>query len=391
MNILGINLNRVSKEEVSSLIEEYLNGESGITIVTPNPEIILRAQKSEELYHAISDANLRIMDGMGLKIAGWFMGENFARITGADLTREILKIGLKRSESVDIVISDSGLSGDKDIKESCSALYPGLCVNVFTIKKEEIGEFEYERLDSRILINTMGSPFQEVFNNKAVKESKYVRVAIAAGGSIDYITQKAKRAPMLVQFLGFEWLWRAFFHLNRFGRIFNAVVVFPYKFAVWRFILPWLYRPNVACLLLRLRDGEIEVMLTERRGEDETWQLPQGGTDGEDLMKAGARELEEEIGTGKFTGLYFFKNVHKYKFGSSNSPRNTKYGYKGQRQGLFIARFEGVESDIMICPFEHQAYKWVKLDNIVDEVEEVRKESAKKFLDIFNSSGIILK
>ncbi|MEK7068120.1 MAG: NUDIX domain-containing protein, partial [Patescibacteria group bacterium] len=169
------------------------------------------------------------------------------------------------------------------------------------------------------------------------------------------------------------------------------------------FIRPLLYRPDVACLLYKKEDGRInsvelsgaakssrgvKVLLAERRHPLGHWQLPQGGTDGEDLITAGTRELREEIGTRKFKPVACFKNLYKYEFGATPS-RGVKAkqieGYKGQKQGLFIAEFIGQDEDITINFWDHRAWRWVDLDKVADEVHKYRREATKIFIDKFKS------
>jgi len=70
----------------------------------------------------------------------------------------------------------------------------------------------------------------------------------------------------------------------------------------------------VACLLYKKEAGRFKILLVERANEKGHWQLPQGGTDSDDFMTAGERELKEEVGTDKFRPIAGFKNIYKYNF-----------------------------------------------------------------------------
>ena len=54
-----------------------------------------------------------------------------------------------------------------------------------------------------------------------------VRVAIGVGGALDFIAGEIKRAPVWLQKIGWEWLYRLTQEPKRWPRIINAVVVFP--------------------------------------------------------------------------------------------------------------------------------------------------------------------
>ncbi len=381
MNILGININKISKVALLNKIKNNLNTNDQHYIVTPNPEIILKAQKNEELFFILNNASFSIADGFGVKIAGWFIGTNTPRITGADLINDILKIAENNKTDIIFSILKNGLSNKYDIKNTINKLYPNLKFEVLIYNKK-IPIISNQ--NNKILISTLGAPRQEIHNYHILKKNKHIKLAIGVGGSLDYLTKKARRAPKLLRALGLEWLWRVSLYPKRYKRIINALIIFPIQFIKWRFIKPHLYRPNVVCVLYKKENNNYKVLITERRNEHGCWQLPQGGTDGEDLIKAGTRELTEEIGTNKFSPALKSKNIHKYKFSSPNS-HNIKYGYKGQKQGLFIAKFIGTDKDINICPYEHQNWKWVEASNLINEVEEVRRPGTQKYLNILNN------
>jgi len=54
-----------------------------------------------------------------------------------------------------------------------------------------------------------------------------VKIAMGVGGSFDYISGKAGRAPRLIRKIGLEWLWRLFAEPKRIKRIFKATILFP--------------------------------------------------------------------------------------------------------------------------------------------------------------------
>lgn len=397
VNILGVNVSTLEKKEILDKIKLFLADGKQYHITTPNPEIILEAQKDEELFYILNQADLSIPDGVGLKFASWAMGENLRRTTGADLISELrFKISDLR---LAIVNWGSGLSKKEDIEK---------VLREFKIKDFFVKDVEREakqNLDDLaefkpdILFCTLGAPYQEKFiyhtlNSSPCEGEEMVRlpsvkVAIGIGGAFDFLTGKIKRAPKIMRIIGLEWLWRLFKQPQRIKRIYQAVIIFPLKFIKWYFINPFLYRSNVACILFK-KDGKgYKILLAERRDDPGHWQLPQGGTDGEDLMTAGARELREEIDTDKFKPVASFKNLWKYKFAKNSSksgiPNRLSADYKGQKQGLFIAEFLGEDKDITINFWDHRNWKWADADSLLEEVYPDRREATKVFLEKFKS------
>lgn len=394
VNILGINIHKISKSETLEKIEGFLAGVGQHYLVTPNPEILLLSNQDEEFFYILNHADLSLPDGIGLRFAAWLLREDLYRITGANLTQSILKMAEEKKYKVGIVNWCCGLSTVADIETSLNRDYPHLSFLVEDLERgEELPENSRLRnFAPDIMFVALGAPFQEKFIYHNLAKVPSVKVALGIGGAFDFISGKTKRAPKFMRRLGLEWLWRLFSHpqdrWNRAKRIFNAVIVFTFKVLHWRFIMPFQYRPNVACLLYKKVGEKFQVLLVERKDEAGHWQLPQGGLDGLDLETAGTKELREEIGTDKFRVETTYKNLHKYRFDNSKSRhRGAVYtrhaGYGGQRQGLLIAEFLGDDNDIKINFWDHSAWKWVDSENVVDEVGEIRKESMRIYLEKF--------
>jgi len=380
INILGVKLTTLSKKEILDKLEGFIKDGRQHYLVTPNPEIILEARKNEELFFILNQADLSIPDGVGLKFAAWAMGKNIKRFTGADLVKEILANPIFKNLKIALANWESGLSKKKDLEK----LFEILGIKNYFIK--DVARVVEPNLDELIsfqpdiLFSNLGSPYQEKFIYHNLKKLPSVKFGLGVGGAFDFLTGRAERAPRWMRAMGLEWLWRLFIQPKRFKRIYQAVIIFPLKFANWLLINPFLYRPNVACILYRRRGEEIEILLAERRENPDHWQLPQGGTDGEDLVTAGSRELREEVGTDKFKAVASYKNLWRYRI-----PRVGKTGtnYKGQKQGLFVAEFFGSDEDIKINFWDHRSWKWVKADDIISTVYPERQEATKVFMEKF--------
>jgi len=392
INILGINISLYDRNDVLAKIELFLSTNKQIFIITPNPEFILEAQKNEEFFYILNKADLAIPDGVGLKFAGFLLGHNIKRISGADLVKDILAI-LKKNKLKAVILNwRQSISSMEEINHAIKLRYPSLSYMVKSINKEgsDAPFIEINKFKPDILFVTLGSPAQEklIYHNLAKMPS--VKIGMGVGGSFDFLTNKIKRAPKILRIIGLEWLWRLAIEPWRWRRIVNAVIIFPLQFLKWRFILPFLYRPNVACLLFKRVDYNNKILLVERKNEPNHWQLPQGGTDGNDIKTAGIRELQEELGTDKFIPMSYYNYLYRYKFGNFMGKYDVlarkAAGYKGQKQGLLIAEFKGEDKDIKINYYEHSAWKWVDVKNLMNEVHPIRIKATKIYLNKFNES-----
>lgn len=408
-NILGINLSEFSAADVLKKCQEFLSGQTPHYLVTPNSEIVQAAHQDEEFFYILNKADLAIADGFGLKLAGWLFGQNIPRVTGADLTIELLKLAQKEKIKVAIVCWRAGLSNEQDISQMLTNKFPGINTLVLEAEKEVKQPEIIKALNNfspQILFVTFGFPAQEKFIYHNLKNLSSIRLALGVGGSFDFLTKKTKRAPRLWRFLGLESFWRLImaprneFYKQRCQRIYRATFIFIKKILRARFISRFLYRPNVACLLYKSTPAGEKILIVEREDEANHWQLPQGGTDGEPLEIAGTRELREELGTDKFSIVKTYPNLFRYNFSKvieTDSPglkpnisnirasRRLIFDYKGQKQGLLIARFTGQDEDIKINFWDHQAWRWVEAKNLAQEVHACRQKSALIFLEKFNN------
>lgn len=392
LKILGIKVSNIPKDVLLARIAEAPKKPETLRISTLNPEILLLAHENEEYYHILKNFDIAVADGFGLKLAALTYFKNLNRITGADLVVDLFRIAEERAYRVGIVVRKNGLSQVADIEEYLANNFPRLIRRIDAIDHEDYRTADLKEMISfapDFFINTLGAPYQEAIIDSRLDELKTARVAIGVGGALDFLTNKVPRAPKMMRSLGVEWIWRLMIDpKRRIGRIFNAVFVYSLKFIIWRFVLPFFYRPNVACFLYKKAGDSYQVLILERQDAPGHWQIPQGGKDGEPPEVAGRRELNEEVGTDSFRTVTVFRNVHSYIFRYNIIKRydGRSGGYKGQRQDLYIAEFIGSDQEFKLCPWDHTRWRWEDIGTIVDTVHEDRRQAMLKFVECFKKT-----
>ncbi len=388
-NILGINTGQTNQAEMQRMLNIFLHDGSSHQLVTPNPEIILNAQKDEELFYILNRADLSLADGFGLKIAALISGQKLYRHTGADLLPQLLQLADKEKLGVVIVNRRDGLSKNSDIESYLNAKYPQLNYLVIdSVQQAKPNTADIEKIKTfhpKLALCLLGSPTQEKYLFHLQKSINPLAISVGLGGAFDFLTGKLQRAPRWWRNLGLEWLWRLIQQPWRWRRIWRATAVFMFKVLYWRLIMPHLYRPNVAVLLYRRTHQGKEIFIVERQDQKNHWQIPQGGLDGQDVIAAGKKELEEESGVKNFQVVASYKNLYRYEFNKETGKylydgKQRHFGYKGQQQSLLITEFTGKDEEISIKYWDHQAWLWVKEADFINKLHPSRQAAGKIYL-----------
>lgn len=196
-------------------------------IATINPEFILEAQKNPAFKNILNASDLNVADGVGIWFAFLRFGKFLkARLAGADLMLDILRLAEEKKLKIFLAANKDGLSSFEETKEAILKKFPGLEIFGVNLDKN-ISSYEIPDTRYQILLCNFGTPFQELFINR--QKCDTIRLAIGIGGSFEYLTGKVRRAPKWMRKLGLEWLWRLILQPRRIGRIFRAVIVFPVK------------------------------------------------------------------------------------------------------------------------------------------------------------------
>ena len=136
------------------------------------------------------------------------------------------------------------------------------------------------------------------------------------------------------------------------------------------------YRSNVGIMLIN-DDGH--VFVGQRLDNNQNaWQMPQGGIDGdEDPQSAAYRELLEETGIEP-ENVKFLATSSKwllYDLPEDLIPKLWDGKYRGQKQKWFLFKFLGTNKDINISTEhpEFSSWKWIPKENLLEEIVPFKK------------------
>lgn len=223
MEILGIKIDNLKEKEVFEKLESFLEDDIQRYIVTPNPEFLVRAQNDEKFKEILNQADLALPDGIGLIFASWYLGSPLRKqLTGVDLMKKICQKAAQKQWQ--ILLTGGGEGVAQNTAEALRKNYQGLLIKEIDIL--EFDKYSVER--PSILFVALGAPKQEKWIAQNLRKNPSINLAIGIGGAFDFISGRIKRAPKFLRIAGLEWAWRLGIQPQRAGRIFNAVVRFPY-------------------------------------------------------------------------------------------------------------------------------------------------------------------
>lgn len=244
--LFDLNLISTPYDQLLGLVTTWLqSGRQLRLIMTPNPEQVVLAQRRSSFAQALGQADILLPDGIGLVWAARFLGVDqktkLHKITGVDLVEGML-IRVESSKQKVLIIGGFGyaqkqlqVAGGKwqVVELSSSAIgkleqhhshppnatphipavfwLPGFSDVTYQTDTEQVKiEQVITILRPNMVLVAFGAPYQEewlVAHRELLKKSG-VTVAMAVGGSIDFLTGRVQRAPAWVQSVGLEWLFR---------------------------------------------------------------------------------------------------------------------------------------------------------------------------------------
>ncbi|OGZ36312.1 MAG: hypothetical protein A3J64_03120 [Candidatus Portnoybacteria bacterium RIFCSPHIGHO2_12_FULL_38_9] len=224
VKILGVKIDNLIMDEALKRVEQMMNDNKQHYIVTANPEFLVQAQKDKEFRGILNSADLAVADGIGLIFASWFLGRSLKqRITGVDLMEKICQLASQKRWPIFLLGGKEGIA--ERAAENLKQKYRGLeqLQLSSSLKNCSIGA-----APKYLLFVALGAPKQEKWLVKNLKKMPSVKLAMGVGGAFDFLAGRVWRAPKILRAGGLEWFWRLALQPWRIGRIFRAVVIFPW-------------------------------------------------------------------------------------------------------------------------------------------------------------------
>lgn len=273
-SILGVKVDSTSTASVLRFVRSSILGTKKFYIVTPNPEIVMQAQKDPDLKKVLNAADVSLPDGIGLAQAKKFLSlpnpkgvvirlltlfiqglavgfltvvdskkltDGFEIINGRKLFLELIKLANGKKWRVYLLGGerDEALASKKELEKTYKAVViktkAGPMLNEegepISKKDKKVQDNVIEEINNynpHLLFVAFKFPRQEKWVYRWYKELN-IGGAMVVGGTFNYISGKSKLPPKWFEDRGLEWLWRLINEPQRGKRIFTAFPTFPLR------------------------------------------------------------------------------------------------------------------------------------------------------------------
>lgn len=211
MKILNLNIEPSGYAQILDQIEKNLLSHTHYSFSYVNAYVALRAMKEKELLNDMMQFSSLFADGIGIFWASRFLyGKNgmAQRINGTDLYYKILNLAEKKGYK--IFFFGGGDSAIEYLQDNLVRLFPKIKISGLLGRKFEFDDNIIDILNksnSDILFLGLGTPSQEKWIASFGKKCN-ITIQISVGSGIDFLSGVYKRAPLIYQKLGIEWLFR---------------------------------------------------------------------------------------------------------------------------------------------------------------------------------------
>jgi len=209
-DVLGVGFDDETIEQAVSHTYGIMHSGEKAYLVTPNPEIVWMARRSEPLRSALGGAELVLPDGIGIVIGARILGTplHCGRVAGIDFISGLFEKMAQTGGTVYLLGAKPGVAAAA--AENLAAKYAGLNISGTADGYFTNDEPVIERINAvcpDLLLVCLGAPKQELW---MAKNRARLNAGLCAGlgGVLDVFAGTVKRAPAFFQRFGIEWLYR---------------------------------------------------------------------------------------------------------------------------------------------------------------------------------------
>lgn len=222
VRILRMPIDVLTMDDCMERIGEFVQAGSPHLVVTADSSGIVQAQTDPALAELYETADLVTPDSSGVVWAMRRAGSPVpARVSGVDIVDNVCRVSSDRGWRIYFLGAAPGIA--ELAAERMRLRHPGCNIvgarhGYFPQESDDVVAAEIAETKPDILFVAMGIPRQEKFI-RATQDVIGAKVAMGVGGSFDVFSGKVRRAPVILQKLKMEWLWRLAQNPKKIGKV----------------------------------------------------------------------------------------------------------------------------------------------------------------------------
>jgi N-acetylglucosaminyldiphosphoundecaprenol N-acetyl-beta-D-mannosaminyltransferase len=212
--ILGVSFDPVTIAMAADRIEAMVDSQRPHYVVTPNVDFLVRAKRDASLHQILVHADLVLCDGKPLVWASQWLGNALpGRVAGSDLVPVLLQRAAERGWKIFLLGGAEGVAAEA--ARRIATAHPSLpAVAHYSPPLRALADMDHTDIIEHvraakpdIVLVCFGCPKQEkwIFRNYRAVGAP---VMIGAGGTVDFLAGRLKRAPMWMRRTGTECVYR---------------------------------------------------------------------------------------------------------------------------------------------------------------------------------------
>jgi exopolysaccharide biosynthesis WecB/TagA/CpsF family protein len=181
-------------------------------VVTPNVDHLIRFHDDPAFRGLYADADFILLDSRFLShIFKFFKKRRIGVCTGSDLTARLFERVIDSNDQIVLIGGSDSQARTLTERYKINGLKhhnPPMNFVNSPADVEACLQFVEANSPFRFCFFAVGAPQQELLAQRLKKRGKARGMALCVGASINFLTGEEKRAPMWMQKIGFEWLFR---------------------------------------------------------------------------------------------------------------------------------------------------------------------------------------
>lgn len=213
--VLGVPLTVLDRKELMDTLKKAICEKRQLALVAINARKIIRTVHEPDMKDLLSGFDIFLADGASVVRAADHCVE---RITGIDLMTDICR----DSEQLGAKLFFYGASDENNqaAQKKLKEKFPGMQIAGYCDGYDDADVLQrIQDSGANVVFVAKGTPLQEKWIIENREKLPGVSILMGIGGALDVCCGKVKRAPVIFQKAGLEWLCRMVIEPKRFAQI----------------------------------------------------------------------------------------------------------------------------------------------------------------------------